>query len=216
MPHRITTELAKPENELTRGHKKKAKTRQQLLDAALAIYSRKGVAELTLYELAEEAGVSNGTVYNYFKDKEEVLAAVGIAIATQVSEHLLDFNSITPSGVARVSRGVRAYILRAIEQPEWTKALIRVLRYAEGMRAALATYILADLRTGFEQGDFKYADEDVAVDLVISCAASAMVMITEGKAIDQHDSVVAEMVLLALGAPAEKAKQIAYMPLVQL
>ena len=63
--------LQTPDNEsaeqpLTRGHKKRARTRQSLIEAALRIYARKGVGELALNELAAEAEVSNGTIYNYF------------------------------------------------------------------------------------------------------------------------------------------------------
>ena len=50
--------LSADSEKLTRGHKKKARTRQQLLDAALKIYAHKGAGELALNELAQEAGVS--------------------------------------------------------------------------------------------------------------------------------------------------------------
>jgi AcrR family transcriptional regulator len=58
-----TNVTATKDDALTRGHKKKARTRQQLLEAALRIYARKGAGDLALNELAEECGVSNGTVY---------------------------------------------------------------------------------------------------------------------------------------------------------
>lgn len=61
-------------------------SRQQLLDAALRIYARAGVGDLALNTLAEEAGVSNGTVYNYFRSREQVLKAVGLELAVQLSE----------------------------------------------------------------------------------------------------------------------------------
>ncbi|HCB40298.1 MAG TPA: TetR/AcrR family transcriptional regulator, partial [Gammaproteobacteria bacterium] len=76
--HRKTNPESEP---LTRGFKKKARTRQTLVDAAIRIYAEKGVGALLLNELAERAGVSNGTVYNYFKTREEVLQAVGIELA---------------------------------------------------------------------------------------------------------------------------------------
>jgi TetR/AcrR family fatty acid metabolism transcriptional regulator len=43
-------------------------------DAAMAIIARKGVAEATMQEIADEAGVAKGTLYVYFRDRDELLA----------------------------------------------------------------------------------------------------------------------------------------------
>jgi len=50
--------------------------KQQILDAALAIFSKKGFAETTTAEIAQTAGVAEGTIYNYFQSKRELLVAV--------------------------------------------------------------------------------------------------------------------------------------------
>lgn len=40
----------------------------------MAIIARKGVAEATMQEIADEAGVAKGTLYVYFRDRDELLA----------------------------------------------------------------------------------------------------------------------------------------------
>ncbi len=50
--------------------------KQQILDAALPIFSRKGFALTTTSEIAEAAGVAEGTIYNYFPNKRELFIAV--------------------------------------------------------------------------------------------------------------------------------------------
>src|SRR5581483_8067883 len=50
--------------------------REKLCDAALAIFAEKGVDGLTMREVAARLGVSPMTPYRYFRDKEEMLAAV--------------------------------------------------------------------------------------------------------------------------------------------
>jgi AcrR family transcriptional regulator len=52
------------------------KRKQQILDAALPIFSRKGFAASTTSEIAEAAGVAEGTIYNYFPTKRELFIAV--------------------------------------------------------------------------------------------------------------------------------------------
>ncbi|PTU04005.1 TetR/AcrR family transcriptional regulator, partial [Pseudomonas sp. HMWF031] len=62
-------EIAVPEP-LTRGHKKRERTRRGLVDAALRLVARKEVGDIGLFEVAAEAAVSNGTIYNYFRTRD--------------------------------------------------------------------------------------------------------------------------------------------------
>jgi AcrR family transcriptional regulator len=50
----------------------KARTRQQLLDAAAQIFARKGYAGASVEEIAESAGFSTGALYSNFASKEEL------------------------------------------------------------------------------------------------------------------------------------------------
>jgi AcrR family transcriptional regulator len=50
--------------------------KQQILDAALPIFSRKGFALTTTSEIAKAAGISEGTIYNYFSNKRELFIEV--------------------------------------------------------------------------------------------------------------------------------------------
>ena len=51
-------------------------TRQGILDAAVCAFYRKGVAQATLEDIAESAGVTRGAVYWHFKNKQEIVAAL--------------------------------------------------------------------------------------------------------------------------------------------
>lgn len=46
-----------------------------ILDAARAVFSREGYAATSVDEIAAEAGIAKGTVYLYFKSKEELYLA---------------------------------------------------------------------------------------------------------------------------------------------
>lgn len=52
------------------------KRREQILDAAMEVFSRKGFAMATTAEIARAAGVAEGTIYNYFPSKRELFIAV--------------------------------------------------------------------------------------------------------------------------------------------
>ncbi len=46
---------------------------QSIQEAAIRVISRKGMASATMQEIAEEAGVAKGTIYLYFRDREELV-----------------------------------------------------------------------------------------------------------------------------------------------
>ena len=50
--------------------------REQILDAAMEVFSRKGFSMATTAEIAREAGIAEGTIYNYFTSKRELFIAV--------------------------------------------------------------------------------------------------------------------------------------------
>jgi len=57
---------------LSRRDQQKEAKRLALIDAALAVFSRVGFAAAKIDDVADEAGVSKGTVYLYFESKEKL------------------------------------------------------------------------------------------------------------------------------------------------
>ncbi|WP_208297779.1 TetR/AcrR family transcriptional regulator [Actinophytocola oryzae] len=53
--------------------RKKAETRQRIADVATPMFVRRGFDNVTVTEIAEAAGVSKVTVFNYFPRKEDIL-----------------------------------------------------------------------------------------------------------------------------------------------
>jgi AcrR family transcriptional regulator len=60
-----------PHRRLTRAESK-ARTREQLLDAAADVFGRRGFDGATVEEIAETAGYSTGALYSNFANKEEL------------------------------------------------------------------------------------------------------------------------------------------------
>src|SRR5882672_4077925 len=46
---------------------------QSIQEAAIRVISRKGMASATMQEIADEAGVAKGTIYLYFRDRDELV-----------------------------------------------------------------------------------------------------------------------------------------------
>jgi AcrR family transcriptional regulator len=50
--------------------------REQIVGAATRVFGEKGFRRATTREVAQAAGVSEGTIYNYFEDKDALLLAI--------------------------------------------------------------------------------------------------------------------------------------------
>ncbi|MCT9629235.1 TetR/AcrR family transcriptional regulator [Pseudomonas aeruginosa] len=205
----MSTTARTEEQPLTRGHKKRERTRQGLINAALRLFARKEVGEVALLEVASEAEVASGTIYNYFRTRDEVVEAVGIALADEFSVAISTLSAAVDSGAQRLAIGVRMFIRRAEADPLWASAVIRVVHFDQAIRSKIAAAVLADLRAGANEGVFIYPDENIALDLVVSCGVGGMRAVVEGRGVTEHDSKVAEMLLKALGATPARARKLA-------
>ncbi|HVH45411.1 MAG TPA: TetR/AcrR family transcriptional regulator [Labilithrix sp.] len=58
------------------GYKKSEVSRSQVLDAAIAVLAKKGIAGTSVQDIADGAGLSKGSVHYHFESKEELFARV--------------------------------------------------------------------------------------------------------------------------------------------
>lgn len=61
------------EGPLSRRERERARHRQEIMDAAVRVFARRGYASATLDEVAQEAEFSKGTLYLHFASKEDLL-----------------------------------------------------------------------------------------------------------------------------------------------
>lgn len=63
-----------------RKEREKERRRQQIMVAAKRVFSEKGFNKATMEDIAQEAELSPGTLYLYFKNKEELYASLSLRI----------------------------------------------------------------------------------------------------------------------------------------
>ncbi len=61
---------------LTSRQKQAQEMRDRIRNVALALFNKRGFDEVSMASIAREAGCSVGNIYNYFKSKEELAAAI--------------------------------------------------------------------------------------------------------------------------------------------
>ena len=63
-----------------RKKREKERRRQQILSAAKSLFAKRGFHQTTMEEIAKEAELSPGTLYLYFKSKDELFAELSLSI----------------------------------------------------------------------------------------------------------------------------------------
>ena len=80
---------------------------KQILDAALEVFAQKGYGEATIPDIARQAGVAVGTIYNYYESKHDLLVSlVNTFIVTEPLRELLKQSRKTKLGEKNLIRSV--------------------------------------------------------------------------------------------------------------
>lgn len=120
-------------------------TVEAILEATFHILEEEGEARLTTNRIAERAGVSIGTLYQYFRDREAILAAMGERQAEAVRERITRIVLASPES-GRVRAVVRALMSGIEGSPATRVALSDALFRARG-DAVLSQHHLAFLES---------------------------------------------------------------------
>ncbi|MBV1886142.1 MAG: TetR/AcrR family transcriptional regulator [Parvibaculaceae bacterium] len=152
---------------------KRERTRAALLDSALGLVAKQGMETVKISEITKHAGLANGTFYNYFSDREEIIWEVSFGIAKEISRQIDDEMSGIEDGVERVLTATTAFIEIAVDQPEWGAVVISSNQHTSEMRQDVTKFLRADLQLGLEQGQFSVTLDQYLLDqigsLIIVC-----------------------------------------------
>jgi AcrR family transcriptional regulator len=109
--------------------REKADLRRAILDAARALFAEQGFEAVSMRKIAEKIEYSPTTLYLYFHDKREILAALivegfGLLRARVVGTE-------TPDPVERLRASLRCYIAFAFEQPHYYALMFQLTEGGE-------------------------------------------------------------------------------------
>ena len=65
--------------------------RRAILDAALRVFAERGIASAPTSAISTAAGVAEGSLFTYFKTKDELMNALYLELRMEFSEYLTDF-----------------------------------------------------------------------------------------------------------------------------
>ena len=159
------TEVLEARTETRR--RRKAERPQEILQAAFVEFSRNGYAMTTLDRVAEHAGVTKGTIYVYFENKEHLF----ISMVREVTKAALD----TVHEMLETHEGTTADLLRAqfsfiyqhIVEDRRRREVLRMLiaeaprfpeladRYHQEILRPCLDMLRQAIRRGMDRGEFR-------------------------------------------------------------
>jgi AcrR family transcriptional regulator len=161
-----------------------AARRKQILEAATRVFAEKGFRRATTREVAREAGVSEGTIYNYFEDKDALLMAI-MEVLNETERWAEDFQEVL---VEDFEGFVEAYLRRRMALIWENREVFRVVLSEMLVNAALRERYLREvveptmrigeenLRTRIEQGTARATDAPLAMRIGAGAVLGLLVL----------------------------------------
>jgi TetR/AcrR family transcriptional regulator, fatty acid metabolism regulator protein len=110
-----------------RGDRNGGDKRERILAAAERIFARHGFFAARVSEVAKEAGVADGTIYLYFKSKDDLLISVFENRMAHVNDQLRAAIADLPPG-EQLRAFIRAYLRMVSDEPTAVEVLTIELR----------------------------------------------------------------------------------------
>ena len=104
---------------------------QQIIEAAVRIFARNGYYNSRVSDIAKEAGIASGTIYLYFKTKDDILVSLFREKMAQFVATVRKAIADEPDAVAKLRRLIRLHFEILEEHPEMAEVVQVELRQGQ-------------------------------------------------------------------------------------
>jgi len=191
------------------GLRRRAKSRSQLVQAAMTLISTRPVDAITVEQVAGKAGVAKGTFYTHFENLDAMRAAVTEELTNEFHELLQPQRAAIADPVEKIANGCAAFITQALRNPTWGGLTARGIWAFPAVAKAVQARLDEDLRCAILTRRLASIPAEVAFDIVVGIVLQAMRSASEKKLSPDDLPVIVAAVLRALGVRADEASQIA-------
>jgi len=108
---------------LTKRESNKINCRERILKASRRLFASKGYEETMMEDIAQLAGVSKATVYNYFPNKESLLAGTVDEVVSEVEAMLAAASRETEGGDTLLRRTMAVFVNASMKYPKLARRI---------------------------------------------------------------------------------------------
>ena len=135
--------------------RRQKRNRHALIAAASEIMSQKGIDAATMLEISELADVGAGTVYNYFKSKDDLAIAVLEQLMLELALRIEKVTDTFTDPAQVYAFGIRTVIDTATHDIRWRQLLHRSEVIANAIYRQMGPFAIRDMENATVAGRFK-------------------------------------------------------------
>jgi AcrR family transcriptional regulator len=147
--------------------RRKAERPQEILEAAFVEFSRNGYAMTTLDRVAEHAGVTKGTIYVYFENKEHLFISMVREVTKAALDTVHEMLETHEGSTADLLRAQFSFIYQHIVEDRRRREVLRMLiaeaprfpeladRYHQEILRPCLDMLRQAIRRGMDRGEFR-------------------------------------------------------------
>lgn len=209
LPPPVDVETAQPMGRVAR---RRLKNLEALIRAGRDVMGEKGIDAATMAEIAERADIGAGTVYTFFKSKDELAIAVLESLMTDLGNRIEQVTNTFTDPAQVYAFGVRTVIDTCIGDLRWRQLLNRSEVMAGAMFRQMGPFATRDLMNATRAGRFRIDDASLVWRMANHAIMGIALAITEG---EMDETVVQECVTRILcmnGLSLDEARDLAARP----
>jgi AcrR family transcriptional regulator len=164
---------------------RKAATRTAIIGAALNAFGSRGYSEVSVDEIAAQAGVAKGAVYHHFPSKDAVFEAVLESVSAAVLAEVMAATSTADGFWSAVSVGNRAFFL-ACSDPARARiflhdgpAVLGWERWREIDRRNFGGLMMMAITSAMEQSLIAPRNPEILVRILLGAITEAAISASE-------------------------------------
>lgn len=160
--------------------KRQERNREALVVAGYRVMSEKGIDAATMQEIADLADVGAGTVYSYFKSKDELAIAVMERVMRNLALRIEAVTDTFEDPAQVYAFGIRTVIEAATGDLRWKQLLNRSEVIANAMFTCMGPFAIRDLENATKAGRFKVADARLTWKMAAHAIVGVSLAVTQG------------------------------------
>lgn len=164
-----------------------AKRREQIVRAAIKLFSKKGFHETNLRELAEESGISHGNIYDYISSKQDIFFLIHEFIHNMAIDKIEKSTESIQDPLEKLRRMLRAEFDLMFE---WSDAILLIYRETHILSKPLLKSLLERERTHvskFEQVLSECIERGQIADINVRVVANLIKSMVEAWVVKRWD-----------------------------
>lgn len=149
---------ALPDETLGRVARRRLKNREALIRAGQEVMGEKGIDAATMLEIAERADIGAGTVYSFFKSKDDLAIAVLERLMHDLALRIETVTDTFEDPAQVYAFGLRNVIDAATGDLRWRQLLNRAEVMADAMFRQMGPFAIRDMENATRAGRFRVGD----------------------------------------------------------